>query len=193
MPRVDTLDRILRAGATPRTSTSRGAPMRPTPNGGRRATSCCRRSSWQPCSRRATRPACGFSRFPRRQGVSGRAAPASPRRCCDSRTPPTRHRPCLRWCARGGVVHEQARGTIDLDVNVFVGPERTDDTLAALPAGVVATHGGPCAASRDGQARLWWGTTPIDVFLNTTDVPPAGRSPRALGAVRRPRAAVSRL
>src|SRR5882762_7845208 len=39
----------------------------------------------------------------------------------------------LAWCT------QQARGTIDLDVNVFVGPERTDEALAALPSGVVAT------------------------------------------------------
>lgn len=69
----------------------------------------------------------------------------------------------LAWCT------EQARGTIDLDVNVFVGPERTDETLAALPRGVVATADGRLLLVRHGQARLWWGTTPIDVFLNTTD------------------------
>ncbi len=69
----------------------------------------------------------------------------------------------LAWCTH------QARGTIDLDVNVFVGPERTDETLAALPAGVVATADDRARLVRDGQARLWWGTTPVDVFLNTTD------------------------
>jgi hypothetical protein len=69
----------------------------------------------------------------------------------------------LAWCT------QQARGTIDVDVNVFVGPERTDDTLAALPRGVVATEHDRALLVRDGQARLWWGTTPIDVFLNTTE------------------------
>jgi hypothetical protein len=69
----------------------------------------------------------------------------------------------LAWCTR------QARGTIDLDVNVFVGPERTDEALAALPPGVVATTDDRARLLRDGQARLWWGTTPVDVFLNTTD------------------------
>jgi hypothetical protein len=68
----------------------------------------------------------------------------------------------LAWCT------QQARGTIDLDVNVFVGPERTDETLAAFPDGVVATPADRALLARDGQARLWWGTTPIDVFLNTT-------------------------
>ena len=68
----------------------------------------------------------------------------------------------LAWCT------QQARGTIDLDLNVFVGPDRTDETLAALPAGVVAGAGERALLVRDGQARLWWGTTPVDVFLNTT-------------------------
>ena len=69
----------------------------------------------------------------------------------------------LAWCTR------QARGTIDLDVNVFAGPERTDETLAALPPGVIATAKDRGLLVRDGQARLWWGTTPVDIFLNTTD------------------------
>jgi hypothetical protein len=69
----------------------------------------------------------------------------------------------LAWCT------QQARGTIDLDVNIFVGPDRTDDALAALPPGVVATPEDRALLTRDGQARLWWGTTPVDVFLNTTE------------------------
>jgi hypothetical protein len=69
----------------------------------------------------------------------------------------------LAWCT------QQARGTIDLDVNVFVGPDRTDETLRALPKGVVATPEDRALLVRDGQARLWWGTTPVDVFLNTTE------------------------
>jgi hypothetical protein len=69
----------------------------------------------------------------------------------------------LAWCT------EQARGTIDVDVNVFVGPERTDEVLAALPHGVVATAEDRALLVRDGQARIWWGSTPVDVFLNTTD------------------------
>jgi hypothetical protein len=68
----------------------------------------------------------------------------------------------LAWCT------QQARGTIDVDLNVFVGPDRTDVALGALPRGVVATDGDRALLVRDGQARLWWDTTPIDVFLNTT-------------------------
>lgn len=68
----------------------------------------------------------------------------------------------LAWCT------QRARGTIDIDVNVFVGVDRVDDLLAALPDGVVHAAADRVVLVRDGQVRLWWGTTPVDVFLNTT-------------------------
>lgn len=68
----------------------------------------------------------------------------------------------LAWCT------QQARGTIDLDLNVFLKPERADDLLAALPDAIVASSRDREALLRDGQARLWWDTTPVDVFLNTS-------------------------
>ncbi|MCY7301368.1 MAG: hypothetical protein LH616_19435 [Ilumatobacteraceae bacterium] len=68
----------------------------------------------------------------------------------------------LAWCT------QRARGTIDIDVNVFVGVERVDDVLAALPHEVAQSDGDRVLLVRDGQVRLWWETTPIDVFLNTT-------------------------
>lgn len=69
----------------------------------------------------------------------------------------------LAWCT------EQARGTIDLDVNVFVGPERAAAALVALPPQIVASADDRALLEREGQARLWWENTPVDVFLNTTD------------------------
>ncbi|MHB1710047.1 MAG: hypothetical protein ACYCV7_01390 [Acidimicrobiales bacterium] len=69
----------------------------------------------------------------------------------------------LAWCT------QQARGTIDLDVNVFVSPERTASALAALPPEIVATDDDRGLLERDGQARLWWENTPVDIFLNTTE------------------------
>lgn len=58
------------------------------------------------------------------------------------------------------------RATQDIDVNVFVRIDRVAAVLAALPAGVAA----PAAARRqlglDGQARLRWEGTPIDIFLS---------------------------
>jgi len=68
----------------------------------------------------------------------------------------------LAWCT------QRARGTIDIDVNVFVPVERLDDLLAALPVEVACSAADRALLQRDGQARLWWGTTPVDVFLNTT-------------------------
>ncbi len=68
----------------------------------------------------------------------------------------------LAWCT------ERARGTIDIDLNVFTGVDRVLDLLAALPAGVAWADEDQRLLERDGQVRLWWETTPIDVFMNTT-------------------------
>ena len=68
----------------------------------------------------------------------------------------------LAWCT------ERARGTIDVDVNVFVPAERSADVVAALGPQVVASPDAMRQLSDDGQARLWWDRTPIDVFLDTT-------------------------
>jgi len=69
----------------------------------------------------------------------------------------------LAWCTR------RARGTIDIDVNVFVGVEDRDRVFDALPAGVKVTRDDRARLRRDGQVRVWWEKTPLDVFLNTTD------------------------
>jgi hypothetical protein len=68
----------------------------------------------------------------------------------------------LAWCT------ERARGTIDIDVNVFVGPGHVERVLVALPGGVAATASQREQLRADGQARLWWDSTPVDLFLNTT-------------------------
>jgi hypothetical protein len=68
----------------------------------------------------------------------------------------------LAWCT------QRARGTIDIDVNVFVGIERLDEVLGALPAGVSCSDADRALLARDGQVRLFWEATPVDVFLNTT-------------------------
>jgi hypothetical protein len=69
----------------------------------------------------------------------------------------------LAWCT------QRARGTIDIDVNIFLAPAEADRALRALPAGVRATAAERRLLQRDGQARLWWDDTPVDVFLNTTE------------------------
>jgi hypothetical protein len=68
----------------------------------------------------------------------------------------------LAWCT------QRARGTIDIDVNVFVPAERTAELLAALPAEVTVTDAAVAQLETDGQTRLWWASTPVDVFLDTT-------------------------
>jgi hypothetical protein len=69
----------------------------------------------------------------------------------------------LAWCTR------RARGTIDIDLNLFVGQDRASEAVAALPAAVAHTEDDVAVLERGGQARLWWDDTPIDVFLNTTE------------------------
>jgi hypothetical protein len=61
---------------------------------------------------------------------------------------------------------EEPRGTRDLDVNIFVDASRAESVLASLPSGVRVRKRDVAAVKRDGQARLKWDDTPIDVFLN---------------------------
>jgi hypothetical protein len=61
---------------------------------------------------------------------------------------------------------QEPRGTRDLDVNVFVRPQLAKDVFAALPDGVARSSGELASAEADGQVRLWWQDTPIDLFLN---------------------------
>lgn len=68
----------------------------------------------------------------------------------------------LAWCT------EQARGTIDIDVNVFVNASESRRVAGALPKAVTRSDAQLAALERDGQVRLWWDRTPVDVFLDTT-------------------------
>ncbi len=68
----------------------------------------------------------------------------------------------LAWCT------QRARGTIDIDVNLFVDVDDRDRVFAALPNGVAVTDDDRVRVERDGQTRLWWDATPVDVFFNTT-------------------------
>lgn len=61
---------------------------------------------------------------------------------------------------------EEPRGTRDLDVNIFVDASRAESVLASLPDGVRIREKEIAEALRDGQTRLDWDGTPIDVFLN---------------------------
>lgn len=61
---------------------------------------------------------------------------------------------------------EEPRGTRDLDVNIFVDASKAERTLAYMPEGVRVTAEDIVAVERDGQTRLDWDGTPVDVFLN---------------------------
>lgn len=69
----------------------------------------------------------------------------------------------LAWCT------QQARATIDIDVNIFLPADEVERVLDALPTGVRWTDDDVGLLRRDGQARLWWDNTPVDVFLDTVD------------------------
>jgi hypothetical protein len=89
----------------------------------------------------------------------------------------------LAWCT------ERARGTIDIDVNVFVAAREVDRVLASLPDDITCTEADRDALAEDGQARLWWGSTPVDLFLNTTEFHEQAASrarPESFGGARVP-------
>jgi hypothetical protein len=69
----------------------------------------------------------------------------------------------LAWCT------ERARGTIDIDLNLFVTPHDAVATFAALPSEVTWSQPDIESIERDGQVRVWWGSTPLDLFFNTTE------------------------
>ena len=61
--------------------------------------------------------------------------------------------------------YAEPRATIDIDVNVFVPPARYRGVCDLLsPLGVSGTVDAS-AIERDGQCRLFWGRTPIDLFF----------------------------
>jgi len=61
---------------------------------------------------------------------------------------------------------EEPRGTRDLDVNIFIDASKARPTLAHMPQGVTVEEEDIVKVERDGQARLNWDGTPVDVFLN---------------------------
>jgi hypothetical protein len=89
---------------------------------------------------------------------------------------------------------EDPRGTRDIDVNAFVPAARAEPVLAALPSGVRVPADTATRIAAEGQVRLWWDDTPVDLFLDyaplhaqaarsTRSVPFAGRQLQILGPV----------
>jgi hypothetical protein len=61
--------------------------------------------------------------------------------------------------------YAEPRATDDIDINIFLAPAACAAVGEALaPLGV---HGDldPAQVERDGQCRLWWGRTPLDLFF----------------------------
>ena len=69
----------------------------------------------------------------------------------------------LAWCT------QRARGTIDIDVNLLVSTDSWQKALNALPSEVKVTREDRKILKRDGQVRVWWDKTPLDLFLNSTE------------------------
>jgi hypothetical protein len=60
----------------------------------------------------------------------------------------------------------EPRSTVDIDLNLFVGTARYERVMETLgPLGVARARNAD-ALVRDGQARLWWGRTPLDLFFS---------------------------
>jgi hypothetical protein len=62
------------------------------------------------------------------------------------------------------------RGTSDIDLNVFVPAGESAKALGALPGGVASPDGTAETIEREGQVRLWWDETPIDLFFDYVPV-----------------------
>jgi hypothetical protein len=60
----------------------------------------------------------------------------------------------------------EPRGTRDIDVNLFVPAADPEPALAALPEGIRRDEGTAETIKREGQIRLWWDDTPIDLFFD---------------------------
>jgi hypothetical protein len=58
------------------------------------------------------------------------------------------------------------RGTSDIDCNLFVPAAEPGPALDALPDGIHRPPGLAELIARDGQVRLWWDETPVDLFFD---------------------------
>ena len=62
------------------------------------------------------------------------------------------------------------RGTSDVDLNLFVAEETPDEALDALPEGIADRQAAKALIVKEGQTRLWWDETPVDVFFDNVDL-----------------------
>jgi hypothetical protein len=60
----------------------------------------------------------------------------------------------------------EPRGTIDIDLNVFVAPTEAERVFDRLPVGIEVDDNDVATVVRDGQVRLFWDHTPVDLFFD---------------------------
>lgn len=75
----------------------------------------------------------------------------------------------IPWALGGALALAYAtrepRGTRDIDVNVFVEATDAERVFSAMPSGVRFGEADIAAARTDDQVRLWWDSTPVDLFF----------------------------
>jgi hypothetical protein len=71
--------------------------------------------------------------------------------------------------------YAEPRATIDIDVNLFVAPTSYPDVERDLAELGVGDGAELAAVERDGQCRLRWGDTPVDLFFAYDDLHTAMR------------------
>lgn len=62
---------------------------------------------------------------------------------------------------------QRARGTIVIDLNIFINTQAAATALTVLPKEINWQQNDLDVLLREGQVRVWWDNTPIDLFLNT--------------------------
>jgi hypothetical protein len=68
----------------------------------------------------------------------------------------------LLWCTG------EPRTTVDIDLNIFAPPAKTQRVLDALPEEIVASDVEATQLLTTGQCRLMFDGIPVDIFLDTT-------------------------
>ena len=66
--------------------------------------------------------------------------------------------------------YAEPRATIDIDVNLFVTPSAHPRVATALAGLGVDAAIDEDALAREGQCRVWWGRTPLDLFYAYDEV-----------------------
>ncbi|MEY2432487.1 MAG: hypothetical protein QOC92_2212 [Acidimicrobiaceae bacterium] len=71
--------------------------------------------------------------------------------------------------------YAEPRATADVDINLFVGPSEFARILEVLePFGIMRIPTSK-QVQREGQARVWWGRTPLDLFFAYDEIHDAMR------------------